>query len=459
MSRTGSHPLSLSRVATRLTTMGALLAAVGGLTAGAASPIAAAQPAGAPKAYIGLFKDNAVAVLDTGTNQVTTTIPIPAGPHGLVVTPDGKRVYASSDGDSTVSVIDTSDDAVTDTIQVGPMPHGLAITPDGSQVLVAGFGTDQVEAISTASNQVTWQVPVPQPHNIAVTPDGKTAYVASQKQGSTAVAILDLGSGAEIGSVPVDQTPRALSVNPNGEDLVYTLAGNEALQVLDLTSRQVETQIPVGASPHQPLFTSDGKLGLAVVQGPGTLDFFDPATYTKTGSVKVGDMPHWIGLGSDDKVAYVTNENSNTVSVVDLGARQVTATIPVGNAPRKIVVQPGALAPMNMGSPAAQPAAGANAAPTVPAPSAPSAPAASTAGGVSIANFAFSPATLTVPAGQSVTFTNNDSVAHTSTATNGSWDSGEIQPGASFTVTLQQPGTYTYRCSIHPFMQGTVVVQ
>jgi YVTN family beta-propeller protein len=98
-------------------------------------PAAPTQPA---KAYVGLFKDNAVAVVDTGTNRVLRTITIPAGPHGLVVTRDGRKVYVSSDGASTVSVIDTATDRVVGSIEVGPTPHGLAIAPDGSKVLVSG---------------------------------------------------------------------------------------------------------------------------------------------------------------------------------------------------------------------------------------------------------------------------------------------------------------------------------
>src|SRR5882672_3416943 len=74
------------------------------------------------KAYIGLFKDNAVAVLDTSNNSVVKTIAVPSGPHGLVVTPDGRWVYASSDGASTVSVIDTRTDEVSASIEVGPTP-------------------------------------------------------------------------------------------------------------------------------------------------------------------------------------------------------------------------------------------------------------------------------------------------------------------------------------------------
>src|SRR5579884_471189 len=60
--------------------------------------------AAAPKAYVGLFKDNAVAVFDTGSRSVIKTIPVPTGPHGLVITPNGRTVYVSSDGDSTVSL-------------------------------------------------------------------------------------------------------------------------------------------------------------------------------------------------------------------------------------------------------------------------------------------------------------------------------------------------------------------
>ena len=61
--------------------------------------------AAAPKAYGGLFKDDAIAVIDTAKNKVVGTIPVPKGPHGLVITPDGRKVYVSSDGASTVSVI------------------------------------------------------------------------------------------------------------------------------------------------------------------------------------------------------------------------------------------------------------------------------------------------------------------------------------------------------------------
>jgi YVTN family beta-propeller protein len=123
-----------------------------------------AEAAAAPKAYVGLFKDNAIAVLDTGTNRVQGTIPVPQGPHGIVITPDGRKVYVSSDGASTVSVIDTQTDKVVRSIEVGANPHGLAISPDGHQVLVGAFGTNQVLLIDTSTDQIVKRLPVPMAH-------------------------------------------------------------------------------------------------------------------------------------------------------------------------------------------------------------------------------------------------------------------------------------------------------
>ncbi|MER7673431.1 cupredoxin domain-containing protein [Kitasatospora sp. NPDC096128] len=78
---------------------------------------------------------------------------------------------------------------------------------------------------------------------------------------------------------------------------------------------------------------------------------------------------------------------------------------------------------------------------------------------VTIKNFAFSPATLTVGPGQQVTVLNQDSVAHTLTASDKSFDTGTIQPGASATFTTpQQTGEHPYTCTIHPFMHGTLTV-
>lgn len=79
---------------------------------------------------------------------------------------------------------------------------------------------------------------------------------------------------------------------------------------------------------------------------------------------------------------------------------------------------------------------------------------------VTIQDFKFSPATLNVKVGTTVTFVQEDSIPHTAT---GSGDSSFIKSptltkGQTYTVTFTKAGTYDYICSIHPYMRGSVVV-
>ena len=203
----------------RLALATCLLGATLSIVASAASaPPATASPAStAGKAYVGVFKDDAVAVFDTTTNRVLRTIPVPKGPHGLVMTPDGRKVYVSSDGASTVSIIDTITDLVVSSIDVGPNPHGLTISPAGRKLLVMAFGANQAMVIDTTSDRILSQIPVPLAHNGAISSDGRTAYVGSQQQGATALAVLDLTDMKEIANVAMDKTPRGLDLSPDGK--------------------------------------------------------------------------------------------------------------------------------------------------------------------------------------------------------------------------------------------------
>lgn len=79
---------------------------------------------------------------------------------------------------------------------------------------------------------------------------------------------------------------------------------------------------------------------------------------------------------------------------------------------------------------------------------------------VSIANFAFSPANITVKKGTTVTWTNQDSIAHTVTETDGKTgpNSGDLAKGKSYSFTFDTVGTFKYHCTVHPDMVGTVTV-
>jgi YVTN family beta-propeller protein len=315
-----------------------------GCSSGGYSAGAPATATGTPtKAYVGLSGDSAVAVIDTSTNQVSKTIPIPAGPHGLVITPDGAKVLVSSDGSSTVSVIDTATDTVVASIDVGMTPHGLSISRDGEYVVCAGYGTNSAVLIDPGTNQVVGRVAVPRPHNSALSLDGERAYVGSQQQDAPAIAVVALESGTVTASVPLQHAPRALDFAPGG-NVYFTVAGVDGLEVLDPATNQVSpAPIATGGSPHHMLATRDGNFELVVSQTAGDLEYVDVAAARVVAAVPTGNAPHWIGLSGDGARAYVTNESDNTVAVVDVAQRKVVATIPVGKGPRKIALQPGSV--------------------------------------------------------------------------------------------------------------------
>lgn len=74
-------------------------------------------------------------------------------------------------------------------------------------------------------------------------------------------------------------------------------------------------------------------------------------------------------------------------------------------------------------------------------------------------SFMFAPASLTVKAGSTVTWTNHDQEPHSVASDSGLFRSGALDTDESFSFKFEKPGTYRYICSIHPQMVGTIIVQ
>ncbi len=78
-----------------------------------------------------------------------------------------------------------------------------------------------------------------------------------------------------------------------------------------------------------------------------------------------------------------------------------------------------------------------------------------------IENFAYSPAEIKIKVGDTVVWTQKDSVIHTVTTLAGpeAFDSGDLRQGETFSYTFTKPGTYEYKCTPHPRMRGKVIVE
>ena len=77
---------------------------------------------------------------------------------------------------------------------------------------------------------------------------------------------------------------------------------------------------------------------------------------------------------------------------------------------------------------------------------------------VAITDFEFTPATIEIEPGDTVTWRNDGPTDHTATSEDGVWDTGILAKGESGSHTFEEPGTFSYICTPHPFMKGKVVV-
>ncbi|HSP07563.1 MAG TPA: cytochrome D1 domain-containing protein [Acidobacteriota bacterium] len=397
----------------------------------------------APKAYVAEFGANDVAVIDTAHNSIVKQIPVPKGAHGLVITPDGSRVFVSSDESSIITVIDSATDSVVGSIPTGKAPHGLVASRDGAFIYAAIFGDNQILQIDSHTLKVVRTLEAPSPHNLAVTPDGKTLFAAAQQPGKTGIAEFDLRSGKMVTLVATEAVPRSLNVSPAGDILSVTLFDHNTLQVFSTRPLKQTASIEVGEAPHHTIFTANGKLILVANQSTNDVSIIDTKLWKVTAKIPVGQKPHWIAPSSDGIYAYVTDEISGQVSVLDLEEKKVEATIHVEAAPRKIAIQPGVVPEVTMGK-------------TEDAPE----------GNHVVVKMQgppprFAPETVTIEAGTTVEWINSGTKVHTVTGDDGAWDSGSMEPGEKFSHRFDHKGTFKYYCVPHHDlgMTGTIIVK
>jgi plastocyanin len=133
------------------------------------------------------------------------------------------------------------------------------------------------------------------------------------------------------------------------------------------------------------------------------------------------------------------SQGARGIAVLGLAVLALTACSPAGSAPSPSTSMPGMSMPATTQSTSDQPVA---------------------ANTVSIKNFAFDPPSITVKAGTTVTWTNADQDPHTVTSDgkSGPLNSKPLNQGDTYQYTFAQAGTFSYLCTIHPFMTATVTV-
>jgi YVTN family beta-propeller protein len=112
-------------------------------------------------------------VIELPSRKVSKVIQLPkdSKPMGVVVSPDGGRVYVANGRGGTVSIIDATSNAVVSTVPVGQRPWGIALTPDGKKLYTANGPSNDVSVVDAGQMQVVKKIPVGKiPWGVAIGP-------------------------------------------------------------------------------------------------------------------------------------------------------------------------------------------------------------------------------------------------------------------------------------------------
>lgn len=241
------------------------------------------------------------------------------------------------------------------------------------------------------------------------------------------------------------------------ENLGMSVNYDKASNAISLQSAKAPSLRIVSPSNGDILYTDQVKVSVTAFQHH-LADFREHAQ-AKAGE---GHIHVWLDTDpSNPKLAYkMINGEPAIFDKVPPGTHNLTVQL-VGNDHKPILPVVKKVIHFQTTAKSGHEAASHSAAPTSPAHAGGPAATAQAAKSytVDIQSFSFKPGSLTIEAGSTVTFKNLDDVVHTVTAKDGTFDSGPINKGATYTATFRKPGVYSIYCKPHTFMTGTITVK
>ncbi len=313
--------------------------------------IASAAPAQVRVLQTNSGGDN-IHLIDPATNTIVgeiTGVPIN---HGAAGSPDGRRLYFSSEGERTLTVVDGKTFAIIKKIPLSGRPNNISIARDGSRVYV-GIVSEPgaVDVIDTGSLERVKSIPTKGGiHNVYVTPDGR--HVVAGSIAGRVMTVIDSKTDEPAWTLFEEGVrPIAFETNADGSTkrAFVQLSNFHGFAVVDFqqrkeVSRVTLPEIPVDQQDKGP-FNGSPSHGIGVAPDGKTLWVTsrpNHAIYAYAlpdlqllGSVPVGGRSDWVTFTPDSKLVYVAVESANAVSAIDVASRKEVARIAVGKNPKR----------------------------------------------------------------------------------------------------------------------------
>jgi YVTN family beta-propeller protein len=262
--------VSTGDIASSLSVIDVAANAVAATVPGGTTPVAVA--ASLSRAYITNANDNTVTVIDAATNGFVMNIDVGCNPLGIALNADGSRAYVTVCGADhacatcpvppavgDVQVIDTTTNLVIQTIPVGIFPRGVVVSPDGTRVYVSNLCATgglnctpgSVSVIDAGANMVLTTVPgIPSPAAVVVNPTGTLLYVVTTPDtGPGSVSVVNTATNAVGPTIPLGNVPLGADLDPTGAKLYVANRDDNTVSVVDTAKNAVVATIPVGKLP------------------------------------------------------------------------------------------------------------------------------------------------------------------------------------------------------------------
>jgi len=295
-----------------------------------------------------------ISLIDPATNHVVAEVKGVPINHGAAASPDGSRLYFSSEAEQTLHVVDGATLQLTKKIPLSGRPNNISISPDGRRVYVGIVSSPgAVDVIDTASLERVKSIPTKGGiHNVYVTPDGK--YLVAGSIAGKLMTVIDRTTEETVWTLFNEGVrPLAFETNADGSTkrIFVQLSDFHGFAIVDFAQRKETGRIelpndipadkvdkgPFNASPSHGIGVApDGKT-LWVTSRPNArvYTYSLPDLKLLPNPVDLGGRPDWVTFTPDSKLLYIATENTDSVVAIDVAARKEVTRIKVGRSPKR----------------------------------------------------------------------------------------------------------------------------
>lgn len=314
-------------------------------------------------------QDAGVSVIDLATMQVVKTIDVKAaGPRGLGVTDDGKKLIVATRENESISVIDTATGEVTQQIHVGKNPEFVRVSgnfayissepsskggppPKPGAKPAEEEDDDDEEKIPakiavvdlTKGEKVREITGGPETEGIEFSADGSKLVITNEADNT--VTVHDINSGKLLKTIATHEhgdRPRGIKVSPDGNTYLATLEYGNKFMVLDKDFNVVRT-VPTGDTPYGIAYDKSGERIFVASNKSKTLEMYDAKTYKRIKEAPTGNRCWHFSFTPDDKQILLACGKSDAVLVYDAETLAQTGQVEVKGLPWGLVTYPKAM--------------------------------------------------------------------------------------------------------------------